>query len=92
MPRQRASSDVLGFLSTLPSADTQSGSCGATAAEPDFVDPSPGLGDCGQQSIAAFGDDMPMFRDAGVQDRLSERGGPPIGHAPGERHACSALD
>src|ERR1700731_3537977 len=28
---------------------------GANAAEPDVVDPSPGLGDCDEQSIAAFG-------------------------------------
>ena len=27
----------------------------ANAAEPDVVDPSPGLGDCDEQSIAAFG-------------------------------------
>ena len=28
---------------------------GGNAAEPDVVDPSPGLGDCGEQSVAAFG-------------------------------------
>jgi hypothetical protein len=28
---------------------------GVASAEPDFVDPFPGLGDCGQQSIASLG-------------------------------------
>jgi hypothetical protein len=28
---------------------------GGNAAEPDVVDPSPGLGDCGEQSVPAFG-------------------------------------
>jgi hypothetical protein len=27
---------------------------GANAAEPDVVDPSPGLGDCGEQGVLAF--------------------------------------
>jgi hypothetical protein len=37
---------------------------GASVAEPEIVDPSPGLGECGQQSIASRGVSLPALRRA----------------------------